>query len=149
DTGTPGTAANSAPVLSGSPATSATAGVAWSFLPAATDAEGDTLSWSISGKPADAVFSTATGQLLWTPSGAGTWSNVVISAVDSRGAAAALPAFSVVVYAPRQVAGAATLSWDMPQQYTDGAPLPPEDQVAGYRVYHGANEDALDKVIEV
>lgn len=146
---TPGSGTNSAPVLSGSPAQSATAGEAWSFLPDATDPDGDTVSWSIVGKPADAVFSTATGQLLWTPSDAGAWHGIVISAVDSRGAAASLPPFSVVVNPPRQIAGTATLSWDMPQQYTDGQPLPPEDQVAGYRVYHGAQADALDKVVPV
>ena len=95
------------------------------------------------------MFSTTTGLLQWTPAGGGAWSDIVITAVDSRGASTSLPPFSVVVSPPLQIAGKATLSWDLPQQYTDGMPLPPEDQVAGYRVYHGMSEDALDEVIPV
>lgn len=142
-------AANTAPTVSGTPQVSAQAGQAWSFAPTATDADGDALTWSISGKPTDATFSTASGQLAWTPSGAGAWSDIVITATDARGASTSLPPFSVQVSAAQAVTGTATLSWDIPQQYTDGIPLPPEDQVVGYRVYHGTAADALDKMVAV
>lgn len=147
--GNPPPVANSAPLVSGSPAGAATAGQAWSFQPSASDPDGDALTWSISGKPADAVFSTATGQLVWTPSGTGTWNSIVITATDSRGASTSLAPFSIQVAAPQQVAGEATLAWDIPQQYTDGQPLAPDDLVAGYRVYHGTSQDALDTVASV
>lgn len=137
---------NTAPVVSGTPAGAVSAGQAWSFVPSATDADGDTLTWSISGKPADALFSTATGQLSWTPGATGSWNDIVVTATDSRGAATSLPAFSLVVNLAPQVTGSATLSWDMPQQYADGAPLLPEDQVVGYRVYHGTSEATMNVV---
>lgn len=138
-------AANNAPLVSGTPAATATAGQPWAFRPDATDPDGDAVTWSISGKPADAIFSTATGQLAWTPSGAGAWTSIVITATDARGASTSLAPFSIVVdQTAQKLAGRATLSWDLPQQYTDGAPLQPEDEVAGYRVYHGTSEDALN-----
>jgi len=141
--------ANAAPQVSGTPVATANLGEAWSFQPAATDPDGDTLTWSIAGKPADATFSPATGALSWTPGSSGTWSNIVITATDSRGASASLPAFSLLVNGTQQAAGSATLTWDIPQQYSDGTPLLPEDQVAGYRVYHGTSEAQMDTVVSV
>jgi len=58
---------NRAPVISGSPSTSATVGAAYSFQPTASDADGNTLTFAISGRPAWANFNTATGQLSGTP----------------------------------------------------------------------------------
>lgn len=142
-------APNTAPVVSGTPAAALSAGQAWSFTPSATDADGDALTWSIAGKPADATFSTATGQLSWTPGATGTWNDIVVTATDSRGAATSLPPFSLLVSGAQQVAATATLSWDMPQQYVDGAPLLPEDQVVGYRVYHGTSEATMDVIAPV
>jgi hypothetical protein len=144
----PEASGNTAPVVSGSPAGTAVAGQAWVFQPTAQDPDGDPITWSISGKPADAAFSTATGQLSWTPTSAGSWTGIVITATDSHGASASLPPFSIVVDATPP-SGTATLSWDMPQHYADGTPLSADDQVAGYRVYHGTREDALDEVIPV
>lgn len=150
DTRAPASSANAAPVVSGTPSGTASAGQAWTFQPGATDPDGDAVTWSISGKPADAVFSTASGQLTWTPTGGGAWSNIVITATDSRGAATSLAPFSLVVDQPvQQIAGDATLSWDLPQQYIDGGALQPEDEVVGYRVYHGTSQDALDLVAPV
>lgn len=88
-------AANTAPKISGVPVTTATEGLAYSFQPSATDAEGNTLGFSVQNKPAWASFSTATGKLSGTPT-AGTYSNIVISVSDGK-LAAALPAFGIAV----------------------------------------------------
>ncbi len=88
--------ANRAPVISGSPATSVTAGSAWAFTPTASDADGDALTFSIGNKPAWATFSASTGTLSGTPTTAGTYANVVISVSDGK-ASASLPAFSIAV----------------------------------------------------
>lgn len=88
-------ATNTAPKISGTPGTAATAGQAYSFQPSATDAEGNTLGFSIQNKPAWASFSTSTGKLAGTPT-AGTFSNIVISVSDGK-LAAALPAFGIAV----------------------------------------------------
>jgi hypothetical protein len=61
DAGTVSTA-KSAPVISGTPATSVLAGSAYRILPTATDVDADPPSFSISNKPAWASFSTATGR---------------------------------------------------------------------------------------
>ncbi len=89
---------NTPPVISGSPATSVTAGSAYSFQPNASDADGNNLTFSISGRPSWASFNTATGRLSGTPSDAqtGNYSNIVISVRDGTDTVS-LPGFSVRV----------------------------------------------------
>jgi hypothetical protein len=91
---------NRAPVISGSPATSVKAGTAYSFQPSASDADGNALTYTISGKPAWAAFSGVTGALSGTPTATqvGTYSNIVISTTDGK-ATASLPAFNIAVTA--------------------------------------------------
>lgn len=90
--------ANVAPVISGSPPTSAEVGKAYAFRPTASDANGDTLSFGISNRPTWAVFDPATGQVSGTPASgdAGTWSNIVISVTDGRLTASLAP-FGITV----------------------------------------------------
>jgi hypothetical protein len=85
-------------VISGTPATSATVGRAYSFRPTASDPDGNTLGFSIQNRPSWATFSTSTGQLSGTPSRShiGTYSNIVIRVSDGT-ATASLPAFSINV----------------------------------------------------
>ena len=59
--------ANRAPTISGSPATSVTAGQAYNFQPTASDPDGNTLTFSIQNKPSWATFTTSTGRLSGTP----------------------------------------------------------------------------------
>jgi hypothetical protein len=89
-------AANDPPTISGTPATSGVAGSTYSFQPAATDADGDSLTFSITNKPSWASFSSSTGQLSGTPATSGSYSNIVISVSDGQ-ASANLPAFSIDV----------------------------------------------------
>lgn len=92
------TSTNSAPKISGTPATSATVGQAYSFRPTASDANGDALTFFISNKPSWASFSSATGTLSGTPSSSnvGTTSNIVIKVSDGK-TSASLSAFSITV----------------------------------------------------
>src|SRR5262249_32177899 len=84
--------------ISGSPATSVTAGQPYSFTPSATDSQGRALAFAIANKPSWAVFSSSSGQLSGTPSASsvGTYSNIVIAVSDGL-KTATLPAFSVQV----------------------------------------------------
>lgn len=89
---------NRAPTISGSPPTSVQATKSYSFQPSASDPDGDSLSFSISNKPAWASFSSASGRLNGTPTGdhAGTYSNIKITVSDGK-ATASLGTFSITV----------------------------------------------------
>lgn len=89
---------NSAPVISGTPATSAMVGTIYKFQPTATDANGDTLTFSISNKPVWTTFSSSTGLLTGTPTAAGTYANIIISVSDGR-TKRSLTAFSITAVA--------------------------------------------------
>jgi Putative Ig domain len=87
-----------APVISGSPAGSATVGQGYVFQPSASDPNGDRLTFSIQNKPSWATFSAATGALTGTPTQAASYSNIII-AVSDGSEKAALAGFSIVVNA--------------------------------------------------
>ena len=93
---TTGTIANRAPTISGTPATTATVGTAYSFQPSATDPDGNTLGYSITNRPSWATFNTSTGRLSGTPTATGTFGNIQIRVSDGT-ATASLPAFSINV----------------------------------------------------
>jgi hypothetical protein len=86
--------------ISGTPATSVTAGQAYAFTPSATDSEGRALVFAIANKPPWATFTASSGQLSGTPPAAsvGTYSNIVIAVSDGL-RTATLPAFAVQVLA--------------------------------------------------
>jgi hypothetical protein len=90
------TSTNTAPTISGTPPTTATVGVAYSFRPTASDADGDTLTFSIANKPSWATFGATTGRLTGTPTAAGTFNNIAISVSDGK-VTTALPAFGITV----------------------------------------------------
>ena len=136
------TAPNSAPNIAGTPATSAVTGSSYSFVPTASDPDGNTLAFSITGKPSWATFSTATGALTGTAQ-AGTFANIVISVTDGT-ATRSLPAFTLTVGSANT--GEAALSWSAPTQNADGSPL---TDLAGYRVYHGTSADNFSEIVEI
>jgi len=125
---------NRAPTISGTPATSATVGVAYAFQPTASDPDGNTLTYSIVGRPAWATFSTTTGRLSGTPSStyAGTTASNIVISVNDGTATTSLGAFSITVKPP--TTGSATLSWTPPTTNSDGSPLV---GLAGYRIVYG------------
>jgi Putative Ig domain len=138
-------APNRAPTISGTPSTSVNAGSAFAFRPTAADADGDTLTFAISNRPAWATFNAATGQLAGTPTAtsAGTYSNIVISVSDGT-ASAALAAFSIAVVDVS--IGAATLTWTPPTTNTDGSTL---TSLAGYRIVYGTSAASLTQTIQL
>jgi hypothetical protein len=141
----PATQPNQAPTISGTPATSASVGQAYSFQPSAADPDGQSLAFGIANKPDWASFDIATGKLTGTPAAAdvATYANVVISVSDGA-ASATLPAFSIVVKAP--VIGSAELNWTAPTQNEDGTPL---TNLAGYKIRYGSSYGALNQVVDV
>src|SRR5262245_22884065 len=66
----PASGGNSAPRITGAPSTSVLQGTAYSFAPSATDADGNSLTFSIANAPAWATFNSSTGQLSGTPTAA-------------------------------------------------------------------------------
>ena len=92
--------ANRPPVISGSAPNGASEGQPYSFMPSASDPDGQSLSFSIAGRPAWASFNTGNGLLSGTPGAgsAGTYGNIRISVSDGA-ASASLPAFSITVAA--------------------------------------------------
>lgn len=87
---------NRLPTISGAPATSVMAGTGYSFVPTASDADGDTLTFSISNKPAWASFAPASGQLSGTPGEQNIGSSAVIGISVSDGTATAALASLVI-----------------------------------------------------
>ncbi|WP_240220086.1 Ig-like domain-containing protein [Rheinheimera hassiensis] len=93
------TSANSAPEISGTPATTVEQGSEYLFTPTASDIDaGTTLQFSIANKPSWATFDTTTGTLSGTPvkEHVGTTSNIVISVSDGE-LSASLAAFNIEV----------------------------------------------------
>jgi hypothetical protein len=139
------TAANRAPDLRGSPPTSVAAGATYDFRPTASDPDGDTLTWSISGKPAWASFNSSSGRLYGSPGAdeTGTHSGIVITVSDGELTDKLGPFAINVTSTPT---GTATLDWTAPSSNEDGSPL---TNLAGYRVYYGRQQSSLDNRIQV
>ncbi len=135
--------ANGAPVIGGQPATTGRTGVSYGFTPTASDPNSDALTFSISGKPSWAAFSTSTGALTGVPTAAGSYNTIVISVTDGK-TTTSLAAFSILVSAT--TTGSATLSWTPPTANTDGSTL---NNLAGYRVYYGMSEGAMTQTIQI
>ena len=137
--------ANPPPTISGTPATSANAGTAYSFTPTAADPNGNPLTFSIQNPPSWASFNTQSGNLSGTPGSgdAGTYSNIIISVSDGT-STASLAAFSIIV---TQVAnGSATVTWTAPTQNTDGSAL---TNLAGFNIYYGTSASNLNQSVQI
>jgi hypothetical protein len=141
----PSGGSNHAPTISGSAPGAVNASSAYNFLPAASDADGDALAFSIDNKPEWATFNTSTGRLSGTPDAAdvGTYSNISISVSDGHESTALNP-FAIAVTAISN--GRATLSWTAPTENTDGSTLA---NLAGYRIRYGTNASALTQTIVI
>ena len=139
--------ASDAPTISGTAATVAPPNTTYKFQPAASDPNGDTLSFEIQNKPAWATFNTVTGELTGTPSRAheGTYGDIIIIASDGK-ASARLGPFAITVGGARGVgpAPAITLAWAAPTQKLDGTPI---NDLAGYVIAYGTSRDALSNSV--
>src|SRR5262249_20862703 len=95
-----------APVISGTPATTAVVGESYTFTPRASDAQGATLTFSIVNMPGWASFDNTSGRLSGTPSSdsVGTFANIQIS-VSNGQATATLDPFAITVAAQLTLSG--------------------------------------------
>ena len=97
------TSVNDLPTITSTPAASlAQVGVAYSFTPGGGDADGHTLTYTISGAPGWLSFNPATGSLTGTPGNAdvGTTTGIVIGVTDGIITAPVELAFALTVNAP-------------------------------------------------
>lgn len=110
---------NTPPKITGTPSTKVQAGSAYSFQPAASDADGNPLTFAIANKPTWATFSTTTGHLSGTPAtgNVGTYANITISVSDGK-TSVSLPSFSIQVAAPAVIPP--TISGNPPTQARAG-----------------------------
>jgi len=93
-----GGAGNLPPLIQGTPVTTLMAGTPYSFTPKAADPDGDALTFSATGVPGWATFSSSTGALTGTPAEAdvGMTPMITIEVSDSK-AVTELPAFRIQV----------------------------------------------------
>jgi hypothetical protein len=136
---------NEAPQISGSPQQVAVMSNAYLFRPSASDADGDTLTFSIRNKPAWASFDAATGQLEGIPQfgDVGTYDGIDISVSDGA-ATASLPRFSIAV--SRNELGSVTLEWLPPQSNTDGSVA---SDLSRYVIYWGTEPGTYDQQLRI
>ena len=89
---------NRAPSISGIPDSLTQEGNSYSFTPAAADADGDNLTFRISGLPDWASFKTADGTLAGTPDydDAGSYNSIIISVTDGKSTTSLSP-FTIIV----------------------------------------------------
>jgi RHS repeat-associated protein len=92
-------AVNVPPVITSAPPTQAGAGQAYSYAVRASDADGDSLTYSLTADPAGMTIDPATGMIRWTPTAAqvGTQSAAVL--VDDGQGETATQTWNVVVSA--------------------------------------------------
>ena len=141
----PAPAPNTAPTISGTPPSSAKVGQPYEFRPAASDPDGDPLTFAIANKPAWASFDAGTGRLSGTPSSsyAGVFADIRNSVTDGK-SSASLANFSISVAG--QQTGSATLSWQPPTSNTDGSPL---TNLAGFVVRYGTSLNQLATEVRI
>ena len=139
-----GGSGNSAPTIGGTPPTSVKVADTYWFRPAASDPDGDTLTFSIQAQPPWANFNPTTGRLSGTPQAGdeGVYDNISIEVSD--GTASDSLAFSITV---NQVEpGSVELSWLPPTQNTDGSAL---TDLAGYKIYYGTTPGNYTEQIHI
>jgi len=102
---------NTAPVISGVPATTAVVGTRYYFRPTASDIDYQTLRFTVKNKPAWLGVNTSTGELTGTPSSSyvGLYSNIIMTVSDGL-TTASLPAFAIQVAASTSTAATSTTS---------------------------------------
>jgi putative Ig domain-containing protein/fibronectin type III domain protein len=149
--GVPSPPAASPVALTGTPATSITAGQNYVFQPTVSAGAG-TVTFQIQGKPSWAAFNATTGALTGTPAAAneGTSGSITISGSNGSSSASIGP-FTIAVNAPPSApsapaSGSANLSWTVPTENTNGTPV---TDLAGYHIYYGTSAGAWTSTITV
>lgn len=133
--------------MTGTPGSTAVVGQAYSFQPAAADANGDSLTFTVANLPSWAAFNATTGRITGTPTAAqvGSYANITVTVSDGQANATVGP-FTITVSDVANASGSATLSWTPPTQNSDGTSL---GNLAGYRVIYGRTSTNLDQTVNV
>lgn len=136
---------NNAPRITGSAPSSVKYGNRYEFLPTATDADGDSLTFDVSNLPKWATFDTSTGRVSGQPTLAdvGHYDGIVVSVSDGM-ATSSLPRFAISVN--ETALGSITLSWIAPTRYMDGSAL---TDLAGFIIYYGKTSGTYDHQIRI
>jgi len=145
--GNGGGSANSAPSISGAPASAVNVNQVWNVTPTASDPDGDPLTFSVQNAPDWATtFDATTGMLAGTPTAGdvGIYSDIRISVSDGS-LSDDLGPFSVEV---TQVAlGSATVNLSLPTQYNDGSSL--NGHIETINIYYGVLQGNLLNKIQI
>jgi hypothetical protein len=137
---------NSAPTITGSAETTVHAGTEYSFVPTASDADNDAVTFTIANKPSWASFNKTTGVLTGTPddSDVGTFNGIEIAATDGE-AVTALPSFNVTV-SSATATGSVSLAWTPPTQNEDGSTL---TDLSGYKIHYGTASKTYSESVAI
>ena len=133
---------NIAPDISGTPKTQARIYDIYQFQPVAHDANGDTLSFSISNKPDWASFDKKTGRLTGIPTAKQNTSDIRITVSDGE-KVTTLPSFDITVTDAVDIAhkfGVATQGTDNSYYYFSPAALAIDDDDTTYNHTQGGAE---------
>lgn len=124
---------NRAPTISGNPSPAAMTGQVYTYVPTASDPDGDELLFSIQNQPQWADFDTVTGELSGQPTlgDIRTFTDIRITVSDGQ-LSSSLPDFDLTV--TQSSLGSTTLTLIAPSQNTDGTPV---TDLAAYRIYFG------------
>jgi len=141
----PNPPANSAPTISGSPAPAVNVDELWSFAPTSSDADGDTLTFSVENAPGWMTLNSSTGLLEGTPTAAhvGVYDNIVITVSDGS-LSASLGPFSVEV--TQAALGSVTINWSLPTLYVDGSSLA---DIAKISIHYGTSPGSYPNTVEI
>jgi len=136
----PTTAENRAPLISGDASAYARVGAAYEYEPAASDADGDPLTFSAVNLPPWATLDAKTGRISGTPGTGdiGAYESIVITVADATHSVKT-GAFDITVLSA--ATGVAALQWEIPPSKVDGSPL---DDLAGFHILYGRSADDLD-----
>lgn len=139
-----GSSSNSPPTISGNPPSSVKVEESYSFRPDASDPDGDTITFSVQNKPSWADFNTSSGALNGTPQAGdeGSYDNIRITASDGSDT----DSISFAVTVTTISTGSVTLSWNPPQENTDGSAL---TDLAGYKIYYGTESRVYPTRIDI
>ena len=136
---------NQRPTISGNPPPAASVGNTYSFVPNASDPDGDSLTFSVQNLPSWASFDTATGELSGVASNGaeGEYGGIRISVTDGQ-LSSSTPDFSIRV--TQSALGSVTLTWTPPTQNSDGSPLA---DLTAYKVYYGTSQGNYPNEIRI
>lgn len=139
------TPANNPPTISGNPQSAVMMGNSYSFVPTASDPDGDTLTFSLQNLPIWAAFELISGAITGNPtmSDIGVFDQIVITVSDGTDTAS-LAAFSIEV--SQAALGSMMLTWMAPTENTDGTAL---TDLAGYRIYYGKSQGNYPNRVDI